>query len=46
MIVFNSQKLNQAVKELVNAAEAATGKARPYDGFRMSWIKFPGPGNQ
>ncbi len=39
MLVFNSQKLNQAVKELVVAAEAASAKVRPFEGLRISWVK-------
>ena len=40
MLVFNAQKLNQAVKETVRAAEAASIRARSDAGFNLKWVRI------
>ena len=37
MLVFNAQTLNQAVKETVRAAEAASIRVRSDAGFKLKW---------
>jgi len=39
MLVFNAQKLNQAVKETVRAAEAASIRVRSDAGFKLRWVR-------
>lgn len=39
MLVFNAQKLNQAVKETVRAAEAASIRVRSDAGFKLKWVR-------
>jgi vinculin len=39
MLVFNAQKLNQAVKETVRAAEAASIRVRSDAGFKLQWVR-------
>jgi len=39
MLVFNAQKLNQAVKETVRAAEAASIRVRTDAGFKLQWVR-------
>jgi len=39
MLVFNAQNLNQAVKETVRAAEAASIRVRSDAGFKLKWVR-------
>ena len=39
MLVFNAQKLNQAVKETVRAAESASIRVRSDAGFKLKWVR-------
>jgi len=39
MLVFNAQKLNNAVKETVRAAEAASIRVRSDAGFKLKWVR-------
>merc|ERR1712117_864262 len=39
MLVFNAQKLNQAVKETVRGAEAASIRVRSDAGFKLKWVR-------
>ncbi|XP_071749315.1 vinculin isoform X2 [Lepeophtheirus salmonis] len=39
ILVFNAQKLNQAVKETVRAAESASIRVRSDAGFKLKWIR-------
>ncbi len=39
MLVFNAQKLNEAVKETVHAAESASIRVRSDAGFKLKWIR-------
>ena len=41
MLVFNAQKLNQAVKETVRAAESASIRVRSDAGFKLKWVRKP-----
>ena len=41
MLVFNAQKLNEAVKETVHAAESASIRVRSDAGFKLKWIRKP-----
>ena len=41
MLVFNAQKLNEAVKETVRAAESASIRVRSDAGFKLKWIRKP-----
>ena len=39
MLIGNAQKLNQAVKETVRAAEAASIRVRSDAGFKLKWVR-------
>ena len=39
MLIGNAQKLNQAVKETVKAAEAASIRVRSDAGFKLKWVR-------
>ena len=39
MLVFNAQKLNEAVKETVRAAESASIRVRSDAGFKLKWVR-------
>lgn len=41
MLVFNAQKLNEAVRDTVSAAEAASIRVRSDAGFKLRWIRKP-----
>ena len=41
MLVFNAQKLSEAVKETVRAAESASIRVRSDAGFKLQWIRKP-----
>ena len=41
MLVFNAQKLNEAVKDTVKAAESASIRVRSDAGFRLKWVRKP-----
>ena len=41
MLVFNAQKLNEAVKETVRAAESASIRVRSDAGFKLKWVRKP-----
>ncbi len=41
MLVFNAQKLNEAVRETVGAAEAASIRVRSDAGFKLKWVRKP-----
>eukprot|EP00095_Tigriopus_kingsejongensis_P003227 maker-scaffold547_size140190-snap-gene-0.23 protein:Tk03227 transcript:maker-scaffold547_size140190-snap-gene-0.23-mRNA-1 annotation:"Vinculin" len=43
MLVFNAEKLNQAVRETVGAAESASIRVRSDAGFKLKWIRKPVP---
>ena len=43
MLVFNAQKLNEAVRETVGAAEAASIRVRSDAGFKLKWERKPVP---
>ena len=46
MLVFNAQKLNEAVKETVRAAESASIRVRSDAGFKLKWVRKPAWFNQ
>ena len=46
MLVYNSQKLNEAVKDTVRAAESASIRVRSDAGFKLKWIRKPSWFNQ
>ena len=39
MLIFNAQKLNEAVKETVRAAESASIRVRSDAGFKLKWVR-------
>ncbi|XP_059092000.1 vinculin-like [Tigriopus californicus] len=39
MLVFNAEKLNQAVRETVGAAESASIRVRSDAGFKLKWVR-------
>lgn len=39
MLVFNAQKLNEAVKETVRASESASIRVRSDAGFKLKWVR-------
>ena len=41
MLVFNAQRLNEAVKETVRAAESASIRVRSDAGFKLKWVRKP-----
>ena len=41
MLIFNAQKLNEAVKETVRAAESASIRVRSDAGFKLKWVRKP-----
>jgi len=41
MLVFNAEKLNEAVRETVGAAEAASIRVRSDAGFKLKWVRKP-----
>lgn len=43
MLVFNAEKLNQAVRETVGAAESASIRVRSDAGFKLKWVRKPVP---
>ena len=43
VLVFNAQKLNEAVKETVRAAESASIRVRSDAGFKLKWVRKPVP---
>ena len=41
LLVFNAQKLNEAVKDTVRAAESASIRVRSDAGFKLKWVRKP-----
>ena len=41
MLVFNAQKLNEAVRDTVSAAESASIRVRSDAGFKLKWVRKP-----
>merc|ERR1719458_461754 len=41
LLVFNAQKLNEAVKDTVRAAESASIRVRSDAGFKLEWVRKP-----
>ena len=41
MLIFNAQKLNEAVKETVRAAESASIRVRSDAGVKLKWVRKP-----
>lgn len=41
MLEYNAQRLNQAVKETVGAAESASIRVRSDAGFKLKWRRKP-----
>ena len=41
MLVYNAQKLNEAVKDTVRAAESASIRVRSDAGFKLKWVRKP-----
>ena len=41
LLVYNAQKLNEAVKDTVRAAESASIRVRSDAGFKLKWVRKP-----
>ena len=41
LLVYNAQKLNEAVKDTVGAAESASIRVRSDAGFKLKWVRKP-----
>ena len=41
LLVYNAQKLNEAVKDTVGAAESASIRVRSVAGFKLKWVRKP-----
>ena len=46
LLVYNAQKLNEAVKDTVRAAESASIRVRSDAGFKLKWVRKPAWFNQ